>query len=326
MASVFKILAVGFPHVGKSTFLNGGNFNNLQFYEGNCNIGVSFQIVNLLYEEINFVFQIWDMKSRIEFMNLTPNFFQGVNGTILVFDLSNRLTLDYLPHWIRTIRLVNDSIPLFLVGTKSDLDWQVSLEEIERFVHYYNLMGYSLGSIQNLGFRTKIFQQLAEYFYGKYREIVEHKRLNFLNADPNLRSSSSRMVPNQDANQFSKEHDIKLRAEQLLEIHRLTELIGEFQRGTNYRFKSLSEKEKKEFRSFLIFYSTCPICKKENHGSYLEKFFFSRDSRKKKIKEKLLELMEVERNVNDYGTYQITCGIPCCECFEEFFKDREFCI
>jgi Leucine-rich repeat (LRR) protein len=66
-----------------------------------------------------------------------------------------------------------------------------------------------------------------------------------------------------------------------------------------------------ESQEFLHFFSTCPVCGKENHDTSLAEFFFSSAPADRAIKDKLLAA--IDTNGEARGT---RIGIPCCECYE----------
>ncbi len=69
-------------------------------------------------------------------------------------------------------------------------------------------------------------------------------------------------------------------------------------------------------QAFLHFFSTCPVCGKENHDTSLAEFYFSADPAKQAIKNKLLSAIDT----ND-ATSGTRVGIPCCECYERIRDD-----
>jgi hypothetical protein len=71
-----------------------------------------------------------------------------------------------------------------------------------------------------------------------------------------------------------------------------------------------------ESRAFVHFFSTCPVCGKENHDTSLAEFYFSSDPGKQAIKDKLLSA--IKANDASLGT---SFGIPCCECYERLRDD-----
>lgn len=72
------------------------------------------------------------------------------------------------------------------------------------------------------------------------------------------------------------------------------------------------------FEKFLKYFSSCPICKKENHFEYLRTFYYSKNYGLIKLKEKLLELIDESEYFDKYYN-KIDVGIPCCHCFKKIF-------
>ncbi|HME53383.1 MAG TPA: leucine-rich repeat domain-containing protein [Candidatus Lokiarchaeia archaeon] len=79
---------------------------------------------------------------------------------------------------------------------------------------------------------------------------------------------------------------------------------------------SLNKLSTDESRQFIHFFSTCPVCGKENHDMSLAEFFFSTAEEKKNLKRQLLTLMNRLKDSNDADGKRVI-GIPCCECFEK---------
>lgn len=84
--------------------------------------------------------------------------------------------------------------------------------------------------------------------------------------------------------------------------------------------KELTEEEQKSLQSFLHFFSMCPVCHKENHKSYLDRFFRNNTPPKRRLRDKLIELMDYSFYVGNQSQNEIHLGIPCCSCFEKFCK------
>ncbi len=76
----------------------------------------------------------------------------------------------------------------------------------------------------------------------------------------------------------------------------------------------------KKFRTFLEYFSKCPLCDRENHFDYLKNFFFSKNTEMIKLKEKLLGLVKASKKIDK--KYRPLIGIPCCHCFKEIFEKK----
>ncbi|MHA1281967.1 MAG: Rab family GTPase [Promethearchaeota archaeon] len=118
---------------------------------------------------------------------------------------------------------------------------------------------------------------------------------------------------------------MRLRNEMLEELERLRTLM---ENGNIIQISSndidsmdISDEEKEKAKKFISFFSTCPICREENHESYLINFYFSKDPEDCKLKEKLLRFVNDSEIISNICKSEIKIGIPCCKCYELFFND-----
>lgn len=110
-----------------------------------------------------------------------------------------------------------------------------------------------------------------------------------------------------------------LREEMLEELERLRRIMaGEAENDENF-YRNLTAEEIVILDQFVDFFSTCPVCNQKNHRSYLQRFYFDTDVEKRRLKERLLELMEDARKFDENYYNKIVLGIPCCDCFKKIF-------
>ncbi|MCD6485181.1 MAG: GTP-binding protein, partial [Candidatus Odinarchaeota archaeon] len=151
-----KLITVGDTGVGKTSML-------IRYLQGvfpdpdklKSTIGVAFFSKDFYIDDnVKIVAQIWDFAGQERFREFMKKMFRGTRGGILVFDLSNRMTLDDLESfWIPQIQEIagvkfspESEIPFILVGNKKDLiDTNDTLalsnaptrEEIKRVIDKY---------------------------------------------------------------------------------------------------------------------------------------------------------------------------------------------
>jgi len=93
-------------------------------------------------------------------------------------------------------------------------------------------------------------------------------------------------------------------------------------RPSNFSLENdLKADRSSQFQEFINFFSFCPLCGKENHKSYLSKFYFSQNSNSRILKENLLLLMNKSKRFEQIYENEIKVGIPCCSCFEKLFSE-----
>ncbi len=87
-------------------------------------------------------------------------------------------------------------------------------------------------------------------------------------------------------------------------------------------FSIFIPREDNKFKEFLQHFSICPICKSKNHFDSLKNFYYSREPILIKLKEKLLDLIDESNDFDDIYYNDINIGIPCCKCFEMYFRKK----
>lgn len=87
--------------------------------------------------------QVWDTAGQERFRNITVGYYRKAQGTLLVYDVTNRGSFESVDHWMNTIRQhAGDSIIKVLVGNKMDCDAQrvVQKSEGEALSHKYGIL------------------------------------------------------------------------------------------------------------------------------------------------------------------------------------------
>jgi small GTP-binding protein len=134
---VKKICILGDPAVGKSSLV--GRFVLEQFGEeyvstigarvcekdlsvGGAGAAASVQLV------------IWDIAGQSQFTSVTPGFYRGAEGALIVCDPTRRETLRNLWSWDRRFRETAAAHNILVLFNKSDLAarWEVSRDEAEK--------------------------------------------------------------------------------------------------------------------------------------------------------------------------------------------------
>ncbi len=260
---ISKVIAVGSYNSGKFDFFNSiDQYSNSFDNTSSLTIGVSIKVVKCLNDHEDILkMTIWDINGSDRFHSIYPYFFRGAKGCLLFFDASEDDLFNNLYYWIRIIKKNTDNIPIFLVGYKSDINYEELYDKINHFVENNQIENFFLISSHS-GIKKKIIlTQLAS------------KILKNIGSESNF---------------------IKL--EKRLRV---------FKKGFYKKFLNL----------FLI----CPICKRENHISYLKKFYFSKTSDLIKLRESLFTLIKKSKKIDNILQNEIKIGIPCCACHKNLF-------
>lgn len=116
-----KILMLGDSGVGKSSLINRWTLD--QFNPTLVStVGVDFKAKKVALDGESYNVQVWDTAGQEHFHKITLNYYKGANGIMLVFDVSDKQSLDNIEYWIRNIKKhALDSVHVALVGNKTDL-------------------------------------------------------------------------------------------------------------------------------------------------------------------------------------------------------------
>ena len=123
--AVFKICIFGDGGVGKTTLVNKyltGVFKG----DTVITIGIEFHIKILEIEGLKVKLQIWDFAGEERFRFLLPSYIRGASGGIFMYDITRYTSLKNINEWLGVLNnntsVIEEQIPILLVGGKSDLD------------------------------------------------------------------------------------------------------------------------------------------------------------------------------------------------------------
>ncbi|KAL4630937.1 ras-related protein Rab-18 [Arapaima gigas] len=119
--TTLKILIIGESGVGKSSLLL--RFTDDTFDpELAATIGVDFKVKTISVDGNKAKLAIWDTAGQERFRTLTPSYYRGAQGVILVYDVTRRDTFAKLDNWLNELETYctrNDLVKM-LVGNKID--------------------------------------------------------------------------------------------------------------------------------------------------------------------------------------------------------------
>ena len=117
--TTLKILVIGESGAGKSSLLVQFTDNTFDTKQ-TATIGVDYKekLVKINGETVKLA--IWDTAGQERFRSLTPSFYRGGQGIIVVYDISNRESFTRVENWLSELEVysTNQDVVKMLVGNK----------------------------------------------------------------------------------------------------------------------------------------------------------------------------------------------------------------
>ena len=164
MLTTLKLLIIGESGVGKSSLLLRFT-DDLFDPEISSTIGVDFKVKTLRVEGNNQVkLAIWDTAGQERFRTLTPSYYRGAQGAILVYDVNSKETFARLDTWLNELETFANKpdIVKMLVANKIDkADREVSKEEGLKFARKHSMLFIEASAKTKEGVQIA-FEELVE--------------------------------------------------------------------------------------------------------------------------------------------------------------------
>lgn len=121
VARKVKVLVLGDSGVGKSSLINrwiSDTFNPSLV----TTLGVDLKTRRLHIDDKIVQVQVWDTAGQTAFHRITTSYYRGSNAILLVFDVSDRATLQNVEYWMKNIKeQAAENVQVALIGNKIDL-------------------------------------------------------------------------------------------------------------------------------------------------------------------------------------------------------------
>ncbi|MHA1292307.1 MAG: Rab family GTPase [Promethearchaeota archaeon] len=171
----YKIVLAGAKDVGKSSLI--ARFCDNVFNENmRTTIGVSFKRKKIplpdLHKKLAIEVNIWDFGGEEKYRTLFPAYVNGAAAALILFDTTDRKTLDDIDNWVDIIKENTDSdIVMLLIGTKIDLKDQRQITN-KQAREIYDKCDWCIDIIET---SAKTGENVEEAFLTVAKEIVKRK-------------------------------------------------------------------------------------------------------------------------------------------------------
>ncbi|KFV78985.1 Ras-related protein Rab-18-B, partial [Struthio camelus australis] len=106
-------------------------------------IGVDFKVKRMVVDGRAVQLAIWDTAGQERFRTLTPSYYRGAQGVVLVYDVTRKDTFTGLESWLNELEMytTGSNIVKMLVGNKTDQpDREVERREGLQFARKHSLL------------------------------------------------------------------------------------------------------------------------------------------------------------------------------------------
>ena len=146
----FKIIVLGDVGVGKTLFeayigkINSPSFNHRSggdYGRYRSTTGASFSVLDMSVKTFRIKLLFWVMSAHPGFDDVHKAFLSDSKAAILLYDITNASSINWLAEWSHKISEYCDEIPMVLAGNKVDLaeNRAISREEGLTFLREHNL-------------------------------------------------------------------------------------------------------------------------------------------------------------------------------------------
>ena len=163
-----KVIVIGDSCVGKTNFIFRFIENRFSFnYVTTVGFDYRSKIITLPKSKKKVKLQIWDTAGQERYNSVNKNLFQKVQGVIIMYDITNRISFDNIDKWVLLLSQNVADKSKILVGNKLDLseEKRIVTEEEGQKIADKNDMPFFETSSKTGENVEKIFLTLAENIY-----------------------------------------------------------------------------------------------------------------------------------------------------------------
>uniref|UniRef100_UPI00358E8FE1 ras-related protein Rab-7L1 n=1 Tax=Myxine glutinosa TaxID=7769 RepID=UPI00358E8FE1 len=151
---LFKVLVVGDPLVGKTSFVQ--RYVNRTFSKHyRATVGVDFALKVLRWSNMETIrLQLWDVAGQERFASMTRLYYKDAAGCVLMFDVSSANTFYNCIGWKQDLdskmqQRDGQAVPCILLANKCDLgEWAIGQTEVDKFSREHNFIGWMETSVK----------------------------------------------------------------------------------------------------------------------------------------------------------------------------------
>ena len=151
----YKIILLGETNAGKTTLFNKFIFNKEKF---NYISSITVDNETKLFDCNNKKYSItlYDTAGQERFKSITKSYYHLADGFLILFDITDKLSLNAVKDWIEDIKSCNNSNIFLILANKDDLDNKISDDVINETLGEYNHLLLKTSAIKDINVRESL--------------------------------------------------------------------------------------------------------------------------------------------------------------------------
>jgi len=172
---IIKILTLGDQSVGKSSIVIRYSDNKFSdTFLSTIGVDSKRKIIKVKGEKVKV--SIWDTAGQEKFQNIVKQYYNGANGILLIFDITNKKSFEKINFWYNDLinKIKKEEIVIYLVGNKVDLEEnrQITIEEAEKYANDKNIPYFEVSAKSGDGIK-KLFDDITNDIMDKILNFNE---------------------------------------------------------------------------------------------------------------------------------------------------------
>ena len=151
----YKIILLGETNAGKTTLFSKFIFNKEKF---NYISSITVDNETKLFDCNNkkYLITLYDTAGQERFKSITKAYYHMADGFLILFDITDKLSLNAVKDWIEDIKSNNSSNIFLILANKDDLDNKISDDVINETLGEYNHLLLKTSAIKDINVRESL--------------------------------------------------------------------------------------------------------------------------------------------------------------------------